>query len=52
MTEGPENSGMIDIRDAETGERVLSFKGHDGDINDVAFSPDGSRLASTGDDGG
>ena len=30
---------------------VLSFTGHDGDINDVAFSADGSRLASTGDDG-
>ena len=50
VTEGPEDSGMIDIRDAETGARVLAFKGHDGDINDVAFSPDGSRLVSTGDD--
>jgi WD40 repeat protein/DNA-binding SARP family transcriptional activator/class 3 adenylate cyclase len=50
-TEGPENSGLIDIRDDETGDRVRSFKGHDGDINDVAFSPDGSRLASAGDDG-
>jgi len=50
-TEGPENSGLIDIRDDETGDRVLSFKGHDGDVNDVAFSPDGSRLASAGDDG-
>ncbi|MGH2539601.1 MAG: WD40 repeat domain-containing protein [Actinomycetota bacterium] len=50
-TEGPENSGMIDIRDDESGERVLAFEGHDGDINDVAFSPDGSMLATTGDDG-
>ena len=51
VTEGPEDSGVIDIRDGETGESVLSFHGHDGDVNDVAFSSDGSRLASTGDDG-
>ena len=51
VTEGPEDSGLIDIRDAETGERVHSFQGHEGDVNDVAFSPDGSLLASTGKDG-
>jgi WD40 repeat protein len=51
VTEGPEDSGMIDIRDSETGESVLSFQGHDPDVNHVAFSPDGSMLASTGDDG-
>ena len=51
VTEGPEDSGMIDIRDEERGESVLAFDGHDGDINDVAFSPDGSLLATTGDDG-
>jgi WD40 repeat protein/DNA-binding SARP family transcriptional activator/class 3 adenylate cyclase len=51
VAEGPEDSGMIDIREAETGESVLSFEGHDPDVNNVAFSLDGSRLASTGDDG-
>jgi WD40 repeat protein/DNA-binding SARP family transcriptional activator len=51
VTEGPENTGVIDIRDATTGERVLSFDGHDIDVNDVAFSPDGSMLATTGDGG-
>jgi WD40 repeat protein len=51
VTEGPEDSGVIDIRDPETGESVLSFQGHDGDVNGIAFSSDGSMLASTGDDG-
>src|SRR5215218_9851744 len=51
VTEGRENSGLIDIRDSQTGKRVISFQGHDGDVTDVAFSADGSRLASTGGDG-
>src|SRR4029453_18913042 len=38
VTEGPQDSGLIDIRDAETGESVRSFHGHDGDVTDVAFS--------------
>ena len=51
VTEGPEESGLVDIRDAATGESVRSFPGHDIDVNDVAFSADGSMLATTGDDG-
>ena len=30
---------------------MRSFHGHDVDVNDVAFSSDGSMLATTGDDG-
>ena len=52
VTEGPENTGMIDLRDATTGESVRSWIGHpDSDVNDVQFSPDGSILATAGDDG-
>jgi WD40 repeat protein/DNA-binding SARP family transcriptional activator/class 3 adenylate cyclase len=51
VTEGPQGSGMIDIRDASTGESVRKFRGRDGDVTDVAFSPDGSKLATTGEDG-
>jgi WD40 repeat protein len=51
VTEGPEDSGIIDIRDAATGESVRAFHGHDVDVNDVAFGSDGPTLATTGDDG-
>jgi WD40 repeat protein/DNA-binding SARP family transcriptional activator/type II secretory pathway predicted ATPase ExeA len=51
VTEGPEDSGVIDIRDATTGASVRSWHGHDVDVNDVEFSPDGAMLATAGDDG-
>jgi WD40 repeat protein/class 3 adenylate cyclase len=51
VTEGPEEAGKIDIRDAETGDSVLSFHGHDEDVNGVAYSADGSMLVTSGDDG-
>jgi WD40 repeat protein/class 3 adenylate cyclase len=51
VTEGPEETGIIDIRDARTGRSVRKYKGHDVDVNHVAFSDDGSMLATTGDDG-
>jgi WD40 repeat protein len=51
VTEGPEDSGLIDIRDANTGDSVRSFHGHDVDVNAGVFSSDGSLLATTGDDG-
>lgn len=54
VTEGPERSGVVDVRDARTGASVRSWLGHDRDnpdVNQVAFSHDGSILATTGDDG-
>src|SRR5205823_4073666 len=50
VTEGPENSGRIDIRDAATGARVRMWQSHS-DVNDVQFSQDGSTLATSHDDG-
>jgi WD40 repeat protein/class 3 adenylate cyclase len=50
VTEGPENSGRIDIRDAATGASVRTWESHK-DVNDVQFSQDGSMLATSGDDG-
>jgi WD40 repeat protein len=51
VTEGIEESGIVDIRDASTGESVRTFRGDDVDINDVRFNADGSKLVVTGDDG-
>ena len=50
-TEGPEESGIVDIRDARTGRSVRSFHGHGVDVNDVSFGDGGKLLATSGDDG-
>lgn len=51
VTEGPEESGLVEVRDGRTGVVTLSVPGHEIDVNDVAFSPDGRQLLTTGDDG-
>jgi WD40 repeat protein/DNA-binding SARP family transcriptional activator len=51
VTEGPEDSGLVDVRDAASGVSLRSWHGHDVDVNDVAYDHDGTRLATTGDDG-
>jgi WD40 repeat protein/DNA-binding SARP family transcriptional activator len=52
VTEGPEDEGIIDLRDTSTGESVRSWVGHAADINCAVFSPDGDLLAATDDGGG
>jgi WD40 repeat protein len=42
---------VIKIWDAVTGERKLALEGHGWDVNCVAFSPIGRKLASGGKDG-
>ena len=51
VTEGPQSSGIVDIRDAHTGASVRSFHGHDLDVTGVAFNHDGTLMATTGADG-
>jgi WD40 repeat protein len=42
--------GEIKLWDLRSGEEVMSLRGHLGGVAGVAFSPDGRRLASGGDD--
>ena len=51
---GPVNKrpGEIKVWDAVTGQELLTLRnGHKSRIFNVAFSPDGTRLASAGEDG-
>jgi WD40 repeat protein/class 3 adenylate cyclase len=43
--------GIGNIRDAETGEKLLEFSGHGGYITGLAWSPTGERFASSSLDG-
>ena len=49
-TEGPEGSGVLDVRDARTGRSTGSVKVK-GDLTGVSFNSDGTLLAATGEDG-
>ena len=51
VTEGLESSGLIDIRDAATGEAVRSFAASDGEVTDVSHAPTGTLLGTTSADG-
>ena len=50
-SEGPRPVGIVDLRDQGSGEIVRSLPGHDGRLTGAAFSPDGSLLATTAEDG-
>jgi len=45
------NGGYIDIIDPRTGNVLMTFQGHLGDVEGLAFSPDNSLLASASTDG-
>jgi WD40 repeat protein len=44
-------SGYVEVVELEGGRRVWAQRIHAGRVWDVAFTPDGSRMASGGDDG-
>jgi len=41
----------VQVWDAISGKPLLTYKGHNGGVNSVVWSPDGKRLASAGADG-
>lgn len=47
----PATAAVVDLRDAATLQRSGRLVGHTGRVLDLAFDPDGSRLASAGTDG-
>ena len=51
ITEGLESSGLIDVRDAATGEAVRSFAASDGEVTDVSHALTGTLLGTTSADG-
>ena len=51
VTEGTEETGIVDIRDAVTGRTVQKFRGDAIDLNDVVFSPDSRRVVTASDEG-
>jgi WD40 repeat protein/serine/threonine protein kinase len=44
------DSGVITLRDSQTGRVLQSLRGHSQGVHGVAYSPDGRRLASAGQD--
>jgi WD40 repeat protein/DNA-binding SARP family transcriptional activator len=51
-SEDPADAGVVRVRAAATGDVVRApWSAHDDDVNSVAFSADGTMLATSGDDG-
>jgi WD40 repeat protein len=44
------HGGLAEIWDVDAGRKLGTFAGHEGEVWDVAFSPDGSVLATAGSD--
>ena len=47
---GAEHPNDFELRDAEDGRRLMTFRGHSGRLRSVAWAPDGRRVASASED--
>ena len=43
--------GIVRVWDVESGKELRKYEGHTGYVHDVAFFPDGRRIASASGDG-
>ncbi len=44
------HDGLVSLRDATTGAEIVRFVGHSALARGIAFAPDGTTLATGGDD--
>jgi WD40 repeat protein len=51
LVSGGDQNDHLRIYDAATGKEIKSFEGHTEDVYDIAFSPDGTTMASGSFDG-
>src|SRR5262249_19170531 len=49
---GVQGQGEVKVWDARTGKELFELKRHTGDVSSVAFSPDGTRIVTSGADFG
>ena len=47
----PASASTLQTWDAQTGKPLTTLSGHTGDVLSIAYSPDGTRIATGGDDG-
>ncbi len=50
VTNDPDQDGLIKLYDVASGEKIRTLAGHTGGITAIAFSPDGTRLATASQD--
>ena len=45
-----DNTAVVELRDVSTGKRITTLSGHTGGIRSIAYSRDGTKIATGSDD--